>query len=476
MGRPPECDACCPTTTTVEPTTTTSTSTTSTTSTTTTLCPNVTRSCEYQYGSTGWSQTGESCYTRFGNQILPLEDCSDCNCACPSLSVINDQFTSSEGQPEEGDCAKATVDCCACQVEGYVFRECPTTTTTTTGEPTTTTTITPTTTTTTEGPTTTTTPEPCIGNGFFCNYEYSGGSWSYTGGTVPNSTCLCDCPSTESVRNEWNSRNGDDPSDGHCAQFNVPCCPSCFDYSITFSEECPTTTTTTGGPTTTTTGSSTTTLEPNPTAVIHCLGGIPDCCDDPSLGVVKPENQGCCDESRGKRNLPRHCQDFPTNEEAFKFWQDVGQNHLAYIFTGYTCAELETRISPPNFESTCLNCRCEPTTTTTTTTEGPTTTTTTTTTAQPTTTTTSGSSTTTTTSSPGSTTTTTSTSTTVPPPQGACLECIGDTVQCFDSTEAECPHTWLRGLSCFSTTFVCNDGDPATTTTQQQPDPNPIDF
>ena len=208
--------------------------------------------------------------------------------------------------------------------------------------------------TTTEGPTTTTTPEPCVEEGVnICRYEYNGSTWSFAGGYYTLSCNFCSCPSSESIRNEWNSQNGGDPAVGQCAIANMPCCPSCFDYSVTFSEECPTTTTTTGGPTTTTTGSSTTTLEPNPTAVIHCLGGIPDCCDDPSLGVVKPENQGCCDESRGKRNLPRHCQDFPTNEEAFKFWQDVGQNHLAYIFTGYTCQKLETRISPPNFESTC---------------------------------------------------------------------------------------------------------------------------
>lgn len=350
---------------------------------------------------------------------------------------------------------------------------CPvTTSTTTTGGPTTT----PIPTTTVEP---TTTPDPCIEGGInLCRYEYNGSTWSFAGGYYTLSCNFCDCPSSQSIRNEWNSQNSSDPAVGQCAIADMPCCPNCFDYSVTFSEECPTTTTTTGGPTTTTTGSPTTTLEPNPTAVIHCLGGIPDCCDDPSLGVVKPENQGCCDESRGKRSLPRHCQDFPTNEEAFKFWQDVGQNHLAYIFTGYTCAELEARAPlTPNLYNTCIDCRCEPTTTTTTTTEGPTTTTTTTTTtAQPTTTTTSGSSTTTTTSSPGSTTTTTSTSTTFPPPQGACLECIGDTVQCFNSTEAGCPHTWLRGLNCFSTTFVCSDGDPATTTTQQQPDPTPIDF
>lgn len=271
-------------------------------------------------------------------------------------------------------------------------------------------------------------PPPCGGGQFHCKYEYRTDRWVSlydptlgVGACEPIQSRQCGCPSLATVANEWNSQNGSDPSDGSCIDFYVPCCRPCFDYTVITSEVCGTTTTTTEGPTTTTT----TTLEPEPTAVVACLGQKPDCCDDPAFTVV---GDNCCaDDPHGRiyRRPPRDCTDFSSFQEASQYHQDLSLGgYLAYLFSNKTCAELQ-----PTLESmTCEECECATTTTTTqgpttTTTQGPTTTTTqgptTTTTQGPTTTTTQGPTTTTTegpTTTPGPTTTTTAAPTTTTTP------------------------------------------------------------
>lgn len=355
---------------------------------------------------------------------------------------------------------------------------CPvTTSTTTTGGPTTTTTFIPTT---TEEPTTT--PEPCVNKGFnTCRYEYNGSIWSSVWAFV-SPECFCGCPSSQSIRNEWNSQNVGDPATGQCADAFVPCCPSCYDYTVNFNAVCPTTTTTTEGPTTTTTttgGPTTTTTTPSPYAVVYCRST----CDE--------DTQNAC--FGGTFDLPvsfspSDCQDFVSLSDASKFYNDLLTSTRAVMIPG-SCND---SFAITMINSLCSNCPDEPCTTTTT--SPPTTTTTTaapttTTTSSPTTTTTEGP-TTTTTSGPTTTTTsgptlppTTTTTTTIKP--FACVICPADAPICVpvdDCSECEAygnaPCITNCNLDELPSDFSCwgtsppddegdeGDGDP--------PDPDPI--
>jgi len=144
MGRPPQCDACCPVTT----------STTTTTlfpPTTTTLLPPTTPPppcsgppgglrCRYEYTGVVWRRVWE------------VDSCFNRECICPSPATISNEWNSqNSSDPFEGACADVGQNCCQpfCFDYSITFNgTCPTTTTTTEG-PTTTTTINPASTTTT---------------------------------------------------------------------------------------------------------------------------------------------------------------------------------------------------------------------------------------------------------------------------------------------------------------------------------------
>ena len=131
MGRPPQCDACCPVTT----------STTTTGGPTTTPpppppppppCDESVYYCRYQYLDGKWVSIWA-----FGDD--------ECQCFCPSVNTIENEWVgSSVGDPEDGQCADVNGNCCSpCYPINVNFNaSCPTTTTTTEG-PTTTTTANP---------------------------------------------------------------------------------------------------------------------------------------------------------------------------------------------------------------------------------------------------------------------------------------------------------------------------------------------
>ena len=147
MGRPPQCDTCCPLTT---------------STTTTTLFPPTTPPppppppppcvggqfhCRYDYivGTSADEPPGTRKWRLIG---FPFN--SNCECDCPAtFQIRNDWNSANDGEPQIGQCADAYVPCCrpnppsSCFDYTVIFNpECGTTTTTTEG-PTTTTTANP---------------------------------------------------------------------------------------------------------------------------------------------------------------------------------------------------------------------------------------------------------------------------------------------------------------------------------------------
>ena len=144
MGRPPQCDACCPVTT---------------STTTTTLfppttppppppppppeCPDGFFQCRYEYSNGSWASVWEA--NRNPN----------CECTCPSTSSVQgDWFSQNSEDPVDGQCADVIVPCCSPDCYSYAISfndvcfgtttttEGPTTATTTTLDPASTTTTT----------------------------------------------------------------------------------------------------------------------------------------------------------------------------------------------------------------------------------------------------------------------------------------------------------------------------------------------
>jgi len=145
MGRPPQCDACCPVTT---------------STTTTTLFPPTTPppppppppppecrdgffQCRYEYSNGSWASVWEA--NRNPN----------CECTCPSTSSVQgDWFSQNSEDPVDGQCADVIVPCCSPDCYSYAISfndvcfgtttttEGPTTATTTTLDPASTTTTT----------------------------------------------------------------------------------------------------------------------------------------------------------------------------------------------------------------------------------------------------------------------------------------------------------------------------------------------
>lgn len=272
MGRPPQCDACCPVTT---------------STTTTTLfppttpppppppppppeCPDGFFQCRYEYSNGSWASVWEA--NRNPN----------CECTCPSTSSVQgDWFSQNSEDPVDGQCADVTVPCCSPDCYSYVTsfnNVCfGTTTTTTTEGPTATT---------TGSPTTTTTPSPRAV--VYCKSTCDENAQnSCFGGTfdLPASFNPSDCQdftnlsdasrfyndlltSTRAVilTGDCNSSFATVMKNSLCSDCpDTPCTTTTTSAPTTTTTTAAPTTTTTSGPTTTTTGGPTTTTTSGPT-------------------------------------------------------------------------------------------------------------------------------------------------------------------------------------------------------------------
>ena len=286
MGRPPQCDHCCPTTTTTTTTTDEPPPTTDPPDVTTTPDPPLPCGfygqsyffCRYRYNS----DTGVFNYVDGGPDFY-------CNCTCPGASRVYTDFVAANGgPPSDGACATYLMPCCtednvnsfSCEPVGIIIEAtCPgdppplPTTTTTTEDPTATTTT---------GPTTTTTPTPetpftvfwcalrkceadCCDNGTDLSYIYK--------------PVLCQqFPDLRQAQ-----RFRDDLTDhisylvaGTCEENNDTAQESfCFECN----DRCCTTTSTTEDPSATTTTTTTTTEDPGLGACLLCSDGQIVCTD-----------------------------------------------------------------------------------------------------------------------------------------------------------------------------------------------------
>lgn len=264
MGRPPQCDYCCPTTT----STTTTSIPTTTIEPTTTITPTTTPEPCVEGGGISCRYTFDADLERYINTWSSLRRC-DCNCPSATSVLVEYWRDNDFENPADGSCADVYGPCCyPCNDWSVIFNNCPTTTTTTEGP----------TTTTTGSPTTTTTPAPYTV--IYCrstcdnNIQNScfGGIYS-----LPISFSPSDCQEF-SNRNDAQAFLGDlltstraimlpgDCNDSFTVTMIDSLCSNCPDEPCTTTTtSAPTTTTTTAAPTTTTTSGPTTTTTEGPT-------------------------------------------------------------------------------------------------------------------------------------------------------------------------------------------------------------------
>jgi hypothetical protein len=389
MGRPPQCDHCCPTTTTTS-TSTTSTSTSSTTSTTDCPVDVGVVNCRYEYTDGAWRSVWD----------VSNEGCL-CSCPGPAAAVAFSDGT----PPGEGQCFDFVLPCCPpCSPLsiGEFNDTCPTTTTT-------------------EDPTTTTTteePDPwsvfaCAPCEWYddCPCEDLGQKVN----SFKDASCAGEFPDFEQAFQFNNSLGATHITymfKGACAENNyripdmcLPCDDDC----------CPTTTTTT---------STTTSTTPEPCDTLGCWV---HCVQNPDtqelvcsavLNGVMVEGAGCSDlaESRPECSPPSYDGGYPP-----EITQEM-QDKIDECEALGLCHALRIDCCTGEVIATCTPLVCG--TTTTTTTPEPTTTTT----AIP-------------------PTTTTPEPTTLPPPLGACClgcqEINGVIVNpCVNTLEEDCSGDW----------------------------------